>query len=339
MAALTRCQLRVDEGLQLPGLQPGRQAGHFDRVARAHRGAAQGLGRRPAVAAACQQAEGEAAEAEPPPAEPGIEVKSAMATGRAVPYHMISFGSLYKEVRSGCPASFKLRRGLDIPLAGAPEQRMSTRPTVRSVALVGVDYLGLRPALEVRGGRSAFASASACSPTRKCPVCASVAPGSGEVTGINRGQRRMLQSVVVRLDGAKTSRRKHFRPPAGTAWSRWTVALWWTGCWSPDCGPAFRTRPFSKIPAADAEPAAIFVTAMDSNPLAADPALVIRRAAGEFPRWCRDTDDTDPRARCMSVRPRRPVARAGARAGRCCRVLRAASGRAGRHAHSISSSP
>ena len=39
--------------------------------------------------------------------------------------------------------------------------------------------------------------------------------------------------------------------------------------------PAFRTRPFSKVPAIDAVPNAIFVTAMDTNPLAADPGPII----------------------------------------------------------------
>ena len=45
---------------------------------------------------------------------------------------------------------------------------------------------------------------------------------------------------------------------------------------------AFRTRPFSKVPAIDAEPAAIFVTAVDTNPLAADPSLVISEYSSDF---------------------------------------------------------
>ncbi|MGI9330974.1 MAG: Na(+)-translocating NADH-quinone reductase subunit A, partial [Gammaproteobacteria bacterium] len=50
-----------------------------------------------------------------------------------------------------------------------------------------------------------------------------------------------------------------------------------SGLWT-----SFRTRPYSKLPAADAEPAAIFVAAMDSNPLAADPSLVIHEQADSF---------------------------------------------------------
>lgn len=52
-----------------------------------------------------------------------------------------------------------------------------------------------------------------------------------------------------------------------------------SGLWT-----ALRTRPFSKIPAVDAEPFAIFVNAMDTNPLAADPTVIIKEAAEDFKR-------------------------------------------------------
>ena len=50
-----------------------------------------------------------------------------------------------------------------------------------------------------------------------------------------------------------------------------------SGLWT-----ALRTRPYSKTPAVDAEPSSIFVTAMDSNPLAADPAVIIKEHAADF---------------------------------------------------------
>ncbi len=43
-----------------------------------------------------------------------------------------------------------------------------------------------------------------------------------------------------------------------------------SGLWT-----SFRTRPYSKIPAPGTRPAALFVTAIDTNPLAADPQVVI----------------------------------------------------------------
>jgi len=45
---------------------------------------------------------------------------------------------------------------------------------------------------------------------------------------------------------------------------------------------ALRTRPYSAVPAPDQQPAAVFVTAMDTNPLAADPAVIIAEQAEAF---------------------------------------------------------
>ena len=45
---------------------------------------------------------------------------------------------------------------------------------------------------------------------------------------------------------------------------------------------ALRTRPYSKVPAIDSSPASIFVTAMDTNPLAADPAVIIAQRSEDF---------------------------------------------------------
>jgi Na+-transporting NADH:ubiquinone oxidoreductase subunit A len=45
---------------------------------------------------------------------------------------------------------------------------------------------------------------------------------------------------------------------------------------------ALRTRPFSKVPAVEATTKAIFVTAMDTNPLAADPVVVISKQSEAF---------------------------------------------------------
>ena len=50
-----------------------------------------------------------------------------------------------------------------------------------------------------------------------------------------------------------------------------------SGLWT-----ALRTRPYSKIPAPDSTPHSIFITAIDTNPLAADPAVIIQAYADDF---------------------------------------------------------
>ncbi len=177
-------------------------------------------------------------------------------------------------------ANFSLSRGLRIPLAGEPEQQVHAGPPVRTVALVGLDYLHLRPAMQVREG-DAVRLGQCLFEHKRIPGVRFTAPGTGTVTAINRGRQRALQSVVITL--AENEPPAPMGPTysadalAGLSREEVTSRLADVGLWL-----ALRTRPFSKIPAPGTEPAAIFVTAMDSNPLSPDPSVIIGGAAESF---------------------------------------------------------
>ena len=98
------------------------------------------------------------------------------------------------------------------------------------------------------------------------------APASGTISAIHRGERRVLQSVVIDVDGDDAVHFPRYELADLAALTREAVQqqLVESGMWT-----AFRTRPFSKIPAPGSVPAAIFVTAIDTNPLAADPQPII----------------------------------------------------------------
>ncbi|MBT8086559.1 MAG: Na(+)-translocating NADH-quinone reductase subunit A [Gammaproteobacteria bacterium] len=166
---------------------------------------------------------------------------------------------------------FRIRKGLNIPLAGAPEQVISAGPEVGSVAMIGFDTHDLKPGMYVREGDRVKLGQPLYF-DKQNPGVHFTSPGSGVVTAVNRGERRVLQSVVVKLEGDDAEEFDTF--PADRLYSLEAGAvrdnLQASGLWS-----AFRTRPFSKIPAVDASPRALFVTAIDTNPLAADPAVVI----------------------------------------------------------------
>ena len=180
------------------------------------------------------------------------------------------------------PRSWQLRRGLDVPLAGAPEQLLdSVPPATRSVALVPPDYLGCKPALQckigdrVRRGQLLFND-------KQSDGVRYTAPGGGTISAIHRGAKRALLSVVIELaaDGAEE---KAVFPAvarhrlAALAADEVRENLLASGLWT-----ALRTRPFSKVPPADGAPHALFITAVDTNPLAADPAPLIRAASEDF---------------------------------------------------------
>jgi Na+-transporting NADH:ubiquinone oxidoreductase subunit A len=83
--------------------------------------------------------------------------------------------------------------------------------------------------------------------------------------------------VAVTGDDEITFNRTSFENLAALTRDEIESALLGSGLWT-----ALRTRPFSKVPAPQTSPAAIFVTAIDSNPLAADPMIAIRARKTEF---------------------------------------------------------
>ena len=172
----------------------------------------------------------------------------------------------------------RVRRGLNIPIAGEPEQRIHDADPVGWVALVARDYRGLRPRLlcEV-GGRVVLGQPLLVD--KNNPEVMFTSPGCGEVVAIHRGDRRALQSIVVRLDGEEEETFGAHEPEVLATLDRQSVreVLLRSGAWT-----SFRTRPFGKVPQAEASPHSIFVTALDTNPLAADPSLVLAERAQEF---------------------------------------------------------
>ena len=166
---------------------------------------------------------------------------------------------------------FKIKKGLDVPLAGSPEQKISAGPDITSVALLGPDTHDLKPRMLVREG-DRVRLGQALYNDKANPGINFTSPGSGIVKNINRGERRILQSVVIELDGDEAEEFSHTSPGELADLDADTVreTLLASGMWT-----AFRTRPFSKVPAADSSPRAIFVTAIDTNPLAPDPGVVI----------------------------------------------------------------
>ncbi len=169
----------------------------------------------------------------------------------------------------------RIKKGLNIPLAGAPEQSVSAGNEVRSVAVLGPDCVGLKPGIEVREGERVRLGQVLFRDKQNEGVVFT-SPGAGVVTAINRGERRALQSVVVTLEGDEEQEFGSYSN------GRVREGLLASGLWT-----AFRTRPFSRIPALDASPAALFVTAIDTNPLAADPSIVIARESEAFEQGLR----------------------------------------------------
>jgi Na+-transporting NADH:ubiquinone oxidoreductase subunit A len=172
----------------------------------------------------------------------------------------------------------KIKCGLDLPIAGTPAQRIESARPVRSVAIVGYDYHGMKPTMSVEVGDRVKLGQVLFS-DKKTPGVLFTAPGAGVVSAIHRGEQRVLQSVVIDLEGDEQETFAAY--PAAQLDSLEPQAvrdnLIQSGLWT-----ALRTRPYSKTPAIDATPSSIFVTAIDTHPLAADPAPLIAAEAEAF---------------------------------------------------------
>ncbi|BDF93396.1 Na(+)-translocating NADH-quinone reductase subunit A [Pseudoalteromonas sp. KAN5] len=171
-----------------------------------------------------------------------------------------------------------IKKGLDLPIEGAPQQVIHDGSAVKRVAVLGEEFIGMRPTMHVRvddqvkKGQVLFED-------KKNPGVLFTAPAAGTVKEINRGAKRVLQSVVIEVNGSEQITFDSFSAEQLSSLDREKAkeVLIQSGQWT-----ALRARPFSKVAAVDANPSSIFVTAIDTNPLAADPAVIIAENAQAF---------------------------------------------------------
>ena len=171
-----------------------------------------------------------------------------------------------------------IKKGLDLPITGVPTQTLTEGNPVKSVALVGYDYYGMKPTMLVKEGDRVKLGQPVFT-DKKTEGVTYTAPGAGVVTAIHRGKRRVFQSLVIELDGDEEETFAQYSADKLSGLKREDILenLTQSGLWT-----TLRTRPFSKVPAPDSVPAAVFVTAMDTNPLAADPTVVIAEDEAAF---------------------------------------------------------
>jgi Na+-transporting NADH:ubiquinone oxidoreductase subunit A len=177
-----------------------------------------------------------------------------------------------------------VKRGLDLPLAGTPEQRVHAARPVSRVALLGDDYPGLKPSFlvapgdRVRCGQPLFED-------KRWPTIRHTAPAAGTVLAIHRGERRAFQSLVIAVD-ADADAGTESQQPFGSYSAKSVAALsaddvrallLESGLWT-----ALRARPFSQVPAPDSTPRALFITAMDTRPHSPAQDVVLADRTADF---------------------------------------------------------
>ncbi len=172
-------------------------------------------------------------------------------------------------------AVHRIKKGLDLPIVGEPQQSISDGAKVRHVAVLGADYVGMKPRMEakvgdqVRRGQLLFED-------RRSPGIRFTAPAAGTVVAVHRGDKRAFQALVIELTApGEPGEQVSFQSYSGQSADAQDAAavkalLQESGLWT-----CLRMRPFSRVPAVDSSPRALFVTAVDTNPHAPDVGVIL----------------------------------------------------------------
>lgn len=176
-----------------------------------------------------------------------------------------------------------IKRGLNLPILGEPvissehknNANLNSEPTIKQVALIADDYKDIKPSMHVKVGDTVKRGDKLFT-DKNNPSLNFTAPAGGVICAINRGEKRALKSIIIDVNNEKPEEFVQFKAyssaeiPSLSA-EQIKEQLLQSGLWT-----AFKTRPFGKIPKADSKAEAIFITAIDTNPLAVEPRQAIK---------------------------------------------------------------
>ena len=151
-----------------------------------------------------------------------------------------------------------IRKGLDLPISGAAEKRLTDVRNITTYAVKPTDFVGLTPRLLVEEG-DAVALGDALFCDKKDERIRFTSPVDGHVKAIVRGEKRKLLAVVVEEDAHRST------SPKATDVSSIKEAMLRCGLWT-----MMRQRPFGTVACPDDKPKAIFISAFSTAPLAPD---------------------------------------------------------------------
>ena len=159
----------------------------------------------------------------------------------------------------------KTKKGLDLPISGNPSMDVDSSTAINSIAVLGADYVGLKPTMMVDEGDTVY-SGQKLLENKKNPGTFITTHSSGVVRSVNRGEKRRFLSLVIETDDSFEPIKFNLNDyPNSIAFLIDTGTLAY-----------FRTRPYNRMPVPTELPSAIFINACDTNPLSIDPHELIK---------------------------------------------------------------
>ena len=139
----------------------------------------------------------------------------------------------------------RLTKGLDIPITGEPKQHIAETVSVTVVGLLGDDYIGMKPTMEVAEGDHVKTGQLLFRDKRNEGVCFT-SPATGKVTTIKRGAKRKFDSIAIQVDEDDFVSFVEPREKNADNYTKEEIreVLLSSSLWT-----SFRTRPYGKVPA------------------------------------------------------------------------------------------
>jgi Na+-transporting NADH:ubiquinone oxidoreductase subunit A len=162
-----------------------------------------------------------------------------------------------------------IKKGLNLPISGHPDPVVSDTPTIHKAAILSNDFIGMKPTMLVKEGEKVKLGQKIIE-DKKNPGVFFTSPCGGEVSSINRGDKRKFLSIEFDIDAEEESVLFDTNQDPKTL-------LIESGLFN-----AFRTRPFNRTPKVEDKPDRVFINACDTNPLAVSPKDIIQLNEADF---------------------------------------------------------
>ncbi|MDR1763812.1 MAG: Na(+)-translocating NADH-quinone reductase subunit A [Dysgonamonadaceae bacterium] len=170
----------------------------------------------------------------------------------------------------------EIKKGLDIKLTGKAGEEIRQPLVSEEYSVFPEDFPGFFPKVSVHQGDKVLAGSPVMF-DKNHPEIKLVSPVSGEVTAVNRGEKRKLLNIVVRSDGENRYLEFGKKDVKTLSAGEITQVLAASGIFA-----LIRQRPYDIVPNPDVRPRDIFVTAFSSAPLAPDADFLLQGEDADF---------------------------------------------------------
>lgn len=170
----------------------------------------------------------------------------------------------------------KITKGLTINLIGEAEKTLSSAPRSRTFAIRPSDFHLITPRMVVKeGGRVQAGETIFFSKSNE--LVKFVSPVSGTLTQIERGAKRVITNLVIEADAQDTFKDFGVLSPTSSSPEAIKARLLESGCW-----PFIMQRPYAVIANTEIVPKHIFISGLNTAPLANDIDFSLRGKENEL---------------------------------------------------------